>query len=198
MIRKFALKTVLKNKTKSICAVMAMILTTIMFCVLYTTAIGIHKAQEYSNIKSIGTIGQVVLKNCNEKTENAFNKIKENDMVESAGYRKYLADVINEELKYSVEFSYEDPVYSEHCFQQLVAGHMPRKANEIVMDKGTIEALGIQNKIGEPVTLDLKVGTNEFKEEFILVGWFNENNATEIKTGQIVLQKLLCHAVAPP
>ena len=140
MIRKFALKTVVKNKTKSICAVIAMLLTTIMFCTLYTTVMGIHNAQEYSNIKSIGTTGQVVLKDCNEETENAFKKIKENEMVESAGYRQYLADVINEELKYEVEFSYEDASYAEHCFQQLTGGHMPSAMNEVAMDRETMKA----------------------------------------------------------
>lgn len=189
MIRKFALKTVLKNKTKSICAVVAMFLTTIMFCTLYTTVVGIHNAQEYSNIKSIGTMGQVVLKNCDKETENAFNKIKENDKVESVGYRQYLADVINEELRYSVEFSYEDSIYSEHCFQQLISGHMPYAINEVVMDKGTMAVLGIKTKVGEPVILDLKIGTEHFQEKFILSGWFNQNTATEIKTGQVIVSK---------
>lgn len=189
MIRKFALKTVVKNKTKSICAVTAMLLTTIMFCTLYTTVMGIHNAQEYSNIKSIGTTGQVVLKDCNEETENAFKKIKENDMVESAGYRQYLADVINEELKYEVEFSYEDASYAEHCFQQLTGGHMPSAMNEVAMDRETMKALDIKAKVGEPVLLDLKIGTGHFKKKFILSGWFNENSATEIKTGQIIVSK---------
>lgn len=189
MIKKFALKTVLKNKTKSICAVVAMLLTTIMFCTLYTTVMGIHNAEEYSNIKTIGTIGHVVLKDCNEETENAFDKIKKSDMVESVGYRQYLADVINEELKYSVEFSYEDSAYSKHCFQQLITGHMPRTFNEIVMDKGTMKTLGIKAKEGETATLDLKVGTEEFEEKFILAGWFDENSAAEIKTGQVVVSK---------
>lgn len=189
MIRKFALKTVVKNKTKSICAVIAMLLTTIMFCTLYTTVMGIHNAQEYSNIKSIGTTGQVVLKDCNEETENAFKKIKENDMVESAGYRQYLADVINEELKYEVEFSYEDASYAEHCFQQLTGGHMPSAMNEVAMDRETMKALDIKAKVGEPVLLDLKIGTGHFKKKFILSGWFNENSATEIKTGQIIVSK---------
>lgn len=186
MIRKFAFKTTLKNRTKSICAIAAMLLTTIMFCTLYTTIVGLHSAQQYSNLKSIGTIGQVVLKDCDKKEENALWMMKKNDKVESIGYRKYFADVTNEGLKNSVEFSYEDLTYSEHCFQQLISGHMPKATNEIIMDKETMEALGVEPKVGQAVVLQLKIGKRQLEEKFTLAGWFNENDTSEIKTGQII------------
>ncbi|HAU85917.1 MAG TPA: hypothetical protein DCW90_10560 [Lachnospiraceae bacterium] len=189
MIRRFARKTIQKDKAKGICALIAMLLTSILFSTLFTTIIGINKAAEYSRIKTSGTSSQVVLKDCDKKTIDALDRIKENALVKSAGYRKYLADVVNKQLSYNVELSYEDNSYSKHCFQELEAGHMPQDINEIVIDEETIKSLNIEKKIGEAVTLDLRVGKKHVQETFCLSGWFPMNNATEIRTGQVVTSK---------
>ncbi|OYO76122.1 hypothetical protein CG709_16160, partial [Lachnotalea glycerini] len=192
MIRKFALRIIRADKTKGISAIIAMILTSILFSTLFTTIIGMNKASEYSEIKKSGMLSQIVLKDCDSKIEDAIEKIRSNDMVDSTGYRKYLADVVNDELSYNVELSYEDEVYSTHCFQDLKEGHMPEAENEIVMDESTIKALGIEKKIGASVPLNLKIGDTYVSEDFILSGWFELNNALEIKTGQVVTSK--CYA----
>jgi putative ABC transport system permease protein len=189
MIRRFALKTIRTDKVKGICAIVAMLLTSILFSTLFTTIVGINKASEYSDIKKSGTVSQIVMKDCNSKTINATNKIKNNSMVESAGYRKYLADVISNKLKYNVEFSYEDEPYSYHSFQNLIAGHMPQDIKEVVMDEETIKALGVEKKIGEVVNLNLRIGKSQVNEDFILAGWFKQNNTVAIKTGQVIASK---------
>jgi len=189
MIRRFARKTILTDKAKGICAIVAMLLTLILFSTLFTTIVGINKAAEYSNIKKSGTVSQIVLNDCDNNTINVTNKIKSNSMVESAGYRKYLAYVTNNKLKYNVEFSYEDEPYSCHSFQNLIAGHMPQDIKEIVMDEETINALGVEKKIGEVVCLNLSIGKSQVNEEFILSGWFKQNNAISIKTGQVIASK---------
>lgn len=189
MIRRFALKTIRTDKVKGICAIVAMLLTSILFSTLFTTIVGIKKAAWYSDIKKSGTVSQIVMKDCDSKTINATNKIKSNSMVESTGYRKYLADVISNKLKYNVEFSYEDAAYSRHCFQNLMAGHMPQDIKEIVMDEETIKTLGVEKKIGEVVNLNLRIGRSQVNEEFILSGWFKQNNAVNIKTGEVIASK---------
>lgn len=62
MIRGFALKTLLADKTRSVCAMIAMISTALLFAVLFTSVAGINGASTYYDLKQTGTQCHFVVK----------------------------------------------------------------------------------------------------------------------------------------
>lgn len=183
------LKRIRKNKFKSICIILSIVLTSVLFSTFFTAIVGVNGAAKYSKIKQSGSMNQVEINNCDNKTETAINQLQKNKSVKSVGYREYLADVIDDRLAYSVEFSYQDKTYSECNFQNLITGHMPKSKNEIVMDEDTLTDLGFDKKTGEKINLTLQIENKQVKETFRLVGWFASNRATETKTGFVIASK---------
>lgn len=188
MIRSFAIKTLLADKVKSICAIIAMILTTLLFTALFTTTIGMSNTSKYYRVKQTGTQCHFIVKPWTSELDETLEIIRENDYVELVGVRKFLAYVVNEELNYNVEVSYEDEAYANSSFHTLSEGHMPDDANEIVMDTTTMMNLGIPKEIGTEVSLELYAGSI-VTEEFIVCGWYEMNRAFQTKTGQLIVSK---------
>ena len=189
MIRGFALKALLADKTRSVCAMIAMISTALLFAVLFTSVAGINGASTYYDLKQTGTQCHFVVKDWDQDLNGSLEAICRNNLVRSAGFRKFLPFADNEELDYNVEVSFEDKAYADTCFHTLMEGHMPVRADEIVMDTVTMADLKIADEIGAKVALDLRVGESVVTEEFYLSGWYETNHAFQTKTGQLIVSE---------
>ncbi len=130
-----------------------------------------------------------MVKDWDQDLTGSLEVICRNSLVKSAGFRKFLAFAVNEELNYNVEVSFEDEAYADTCFHTLMEGYMPIRADEIVMDTVTMASLNIADEIGAKVTLDLRVGESVVTEEFYLSGWYEANRAFQTKTGQLIVSK---------
>ena len=65
-------------------------------------------------------------------------------------------------------------------------GRLPAEANEIAVDTTTLAELGVERKIGTPVSIDLDVSGETVTEEFVLSGWFEINKAYPVNIGQVI------------
>lgn len=192
MIRKFAFKSMMAEKFRCVCTIIAMVLTALLFSTLFTTAVGLNSANDYYTLKQLGTKVHFIIKDWDADLDGSVDKIRENELVSSAGCRKFLGYAVNEELNYNVEFSYMDEANAENDFYAPTAGRLPEAANEIAVDTTTLEALGAEKKIGAPITLDISVGDETETEAFILSGWFGINEAYPNKIGQILASREYC------
>lgn len=189
MIRKFAFKSLMADKLRCCCTIIAMILTSILFSSLFTTVIGIDKAYDYYNIKKTGTDYHFVVKDWALDSESTVNSIRDHGLVGSAGCRTFISYAMNKELNYNVEINYMDEEYAKHSFYGLTGGSMPTKANEVALDTLTIEALGAEKRVGAPVSIDIAVNGEAKTEDFVLSGWFNNNESYSVKVGQVLVSK---------
>ena len=189
MIRKFSFKSLMADKLRCCCTIIAMILTSILFSSLFTTVIGIDKAYDYYNIKKTGTDYHFVVKDWAPDSDDAVNRIREHSLVNSAGCRTFLSYAVNEELSYNVEINYMDEEYARHSFYGLTGGTMPSKANEVALDTLTLETLGIKKSVGAPVSIDIAVNDETKTEDFVLSGWFNNNESYSVKIGQVLVSE---------
>ena len=62
MIRKLAFRSLLAEKFRCVCTVVAMILTALLFSTLFTTAAGLDNANTFYEFKKLGTNAHVVIK----------------------------------------------------------------------------------------------------------------------------------------
>ena len=186
MIRKLAFRSLMAEKLRCICTITAMILTALLFSTLFTTAAGLDNANTFYEFKKLGTTAHAVVKDRGKSFVREAEAVRENGLVRTAGCRRFFGYAVNSGLNYNVEVSYMDPEESELDYYAPTGGKLPAGANEIAVDTTTLAALGIEERIGAPVSIDLEVGGETVTEEFVLSGWFEINKAYPVKIGQIV------------
>ncbi|MBO4865856.1 MAG: FtsX-like permease family protein [Ruminococcus sp.] len=185
MIRKLAFRSLLAEKFRCVCTIIAMILTALLFSTLFTTAAGLNSANDYYEFKKLGTTAHVVVKEW-DKDFNKVDAIRENVNVDKVGCRRFFGYAVNPELNYNVEISFMDEAESSLDFYTPTGGKMPAEVNEVAMDTTTMAALGIPQKVGAPVDIDMEVNGETVTESFVLAGWFDINKAYPVKVGQIM------------
>ena len=186
MIRKLAFRSLLAEKFRCVCTIIAMILTALLFSTLFTTAAGLNNANTYYEFKKLGTTAHVIVKDWDKGYGKEFEAIRDHGLVKKAGYRRFLGYAVNSGIKYNVEVSYMGADEAELDYYTPTSGKLPVEANEIAVDTTTLAALGVEKKVGTPVSIDLDVSGKTVTEEFVLSGWFEINKAYPVKIGQII------------
>ncbi|SFD05064.1 ABC transporter permease [Ruminococcus albus] len=185
MIRKLAFRSLMAEKFRCVCTIIAMILTALLFSTLFTTAAGLNSANDYYEFKKLGTTAHVVVKEW-DKDFAKVDTIRENVLVDKVGCRRFFGYAVNPELNYNVEISFMDEAESSLDYYTPTGGKMPAEVNEVAMDTTTMAALGIPQEVGAPVDIDMEVNGETVTESFVLAGWFDINKAYPVKVGQIM------------
>ena len=180
VIKQIAKKTFKANQNRNIVAVVAIVLTTVLFTTIFTMGFGLVNTVKEENIRKAGGDGQVVLSNI---TDTIYEDVKDDSSIDRIAYTKYVADEILEEklngLK--VEMWYMDNTAIEFARYTLEEGHIPEKENEIIVSTKILEKLGIEKKIGIPIKLKYRVKENIKEEEFILAGFWESEEFSNVE-----------------
>ncbi len=170
-VRRIADKSFLANRTRNVIAVAAIMLTSILFTALFTISSGMVENMQKQTMRQAGGDGMGVLKYI---TDEEYEKVKKHELVEEISYNRILCDSVeNEELlKRHGEFYYMDDTAIRLGFCEPTEGHKPEAENEIMMDTKAIQLLGLEQKVGAPVTLELIVHGKAVSREFVLSGWW--------------------------
>lgn len=181
-IRRIANNSFKSNRTRNIFAIIAIILTSVLFTSLFTMGAGMIQNIQQSTLRQVGGDGHVVLKYIDDEQ---FNAVKDHNSIKKIAYDRILCDNIenDELLKRRTEFWYYDDVGLELGFCELIAGHRPIAENEIIADTKTLQLLGVPLEIGSKVTLKLDIRNKIITRDFILCGWWE--SASEFNIGQI-------------
>ena len=186
MIRKLAFRSLIAEKFRCVCTVIAMILTALLFSTLFTTAAGLNNANTYYEFKKLGSNAHFMVKDWDKGLGKEVESIRENGLVKTTGYRRFFGYAVNSEFNYNVEVSYMDAGEAELDYYLPTGGELPTEANEVAIDTTTLAALGVEKKVGTPVSIDLDVSGKTVTEEFVLSGWFEINKAYTVKVGQVI------------
>lgn len=192
MIRKLAFRSLLAEKFRCVCTVVAMILTALLFSTLFTTAAGLDNANTFYEFKKLGTNAHVVIKDWDKGFGKEIEAIRENGLVKTAGCRRFFGYAVNSGLNYNVEVSYMDADEAALDYYTPTGGRLPTEANEVAVDTTTLAALGVEKKVGAPVSIELDVSGKTVTEEFVLSGWFEINKAYPVKIGQVINSEKYC------
>lgn len=182
-ILNFAKKNFITNKTKSFLTVITIILTT----ALLTSMGSLYATVKDQNVKYVeNNIGNF---HCNFKVENdeQFETLKNNVEIEKAGEEIRLGECNNDELgvnRLSLEYMDSDSAQLNNV--KLEKGHMPEKANEIVMSQWMVEKLNKIPKMGEIIHLKFMLPLSkeemwlnkkpiQAEKDFVLCGILKEN-----------------------
>lgn len=171
MIKQVADTSFKADKMRNLFAVIAIMLTTILFCGLFTIASSLLTSLEESTMRQVGGNSHGGFKYL---TMEEYETLSKHPDIKEISYSVVLAIAENEELiKRQTEIRYaNDALEAKMMFAMPTTGRLPEAKDEIAIDTLVLEKLGVPQKLGETVTLKYSVGGEQYTESFKLVGFW--------------------------
>ena len=145
-------RTFKKKKGRNLVAIIAILMTTILFTTLFTLAHSMRKNMVEMTFRQTGYDGQASFKTI---TAEQFSLIANHPDVAEAGESLVLGLAQNKKLGgKQVEIRWSSDINARHSFAMPATGTMPTAADEIALDTLILDRLGIPHQLGEIVTLE--------------------------------------------
>lgn len=167
------------NRTRNLIAITAIALTAVLFTALFTVGSGMVENIQRQTMRMAGGDGMGILKYV---TEEEYEQVKDHELIEEISYNRLMCGKINNDvlIKRHGELYYMDDTGIKLAFAEPAYGHKPEAANEIMMDRKTVRLLGMEEKVGTPVILNMVVHGEEVEREFVLSGWWEADPAFNV------------------
>lgn len=169
-----------KNKGRNLVAVLAILMTTMMFATLFTLAQSMSENLVEMTFRQTGYDAQVSFKSI---TSEQAKMLANHPDVKDVGESTVLGLAENKALSgKQVEIRWADESYASHSFCMPTTGHLPEKENEAALDTLTLKRLGVEPKLGETVTLEWRKDLSDPEAEtvsstFTLSGFWEGNES---------------------
>lgn len=173
-IRNISFKTLLASKKRNIIAVGAIALTSVLFTVLFTMALSLVSSNESLLSKRTGCYAHGSFK---EVTQEQIEQLSKHKLVKAVGERIIIGRIYEGKFQNTgAELSFMDENCAKWSFSEPKTGKLPEKNNEIVLDTGALEKLGIEPKVGNIVHLSFELLNNNgasfvVEDDFVLSGF---------------------------
>lgn len=170
-VRRLALRNMKSAKTRNIIAVIAIILTTVLFTSLFTIALSVIDGFQEANFRQIGTYTHGDFERL---TEEQLNELKDDEAFKELGVRMLLGTAEDAPFnKISVEVSYVDETCAKFLYLTPEEGALPSEGtNKAAADTTILKLLGIEPEIGKEFELTFNVNNNPVTKTFILSGYW--------------------------
>lgn len=167
-----------ENKGRNIVAILAIILTTLMFTTLFVLTQSMSKNLVEMTFHQTGYDAQVSFKGIMPEQAKLIASHKN---VKEVGTSIVLGLAENQNLSgRQVEIRWADDSFATHSFSYPSTGTMPSKQNEIALDTLTLKKMGITPKLGQEITLEWRKDLNSKEitsSTFILSGYWEGNES---------------------
>ena len=187
-LRKLAKKIIKANKNRNRIAMVAIVLTTLLFTSIFSLASAMKDSFELDGFKQNGSYAHAAFKNVNEEQ---ITSLGSDDRIKEFGIRQFFGIASGPAFEKMLgEVSATDVVSAKQMFSSPQVGRLPKEeTKEIACDTKVLEALGVEAKLGEKVTLTYDIGEaygeNLATDDFVLSGYWDYDPG--IKVRQIFL-----------
>lgn len=170
IIKILSTRSLRANRKKNLIAVLAIMLTCILFTAVFSIGGSMLKSSQESTMRQVGSSQMAGLKYALPED---YETLSKDAAVKHISKKITVGHACNEELsKVNTEINYADEIYAKSSFNEPQQGHMPKERNEIAASSIVLKALGIPCKVGEKVPLMIDVDGKIIEEEFTLAGWW--------------------------
>ena len=170
IIKILSTRSLRANRKKNLIAVLAIMLTCILFTAVFSIGGSMLKSSQESTMRQVGSSQMAGLKYALPED---YETLSKDAAVKHISKKITVGHACNEELsKVNTEINYADEIYAKSSFNEAQQGHMPKERNEIAASSIVLKALGIPCKVGEKVPLMIDVDGKIIEEEFTLAGWW--------------------------
>ena len=172
-IRKLSNRSLKNNRMRNIFAVLAIVLTGILFTAAFSLTSGAMQAAQESTMREVGTNAHVGLK---DATTEQYERVVADPMVKRSSYNIFIATADNL-IKHQAELRYiPEESALQDMFITLEEGHIPVEENEIIVDTFTLDEFGLPYKLGEKIPLQFSFMGEAVQGEFTVCGWYQGYN----------------------
>ena len=158
-----------QNRGRNVVAVLAVVLTTMMFTALFTLAQSMGRNMTEMYLRQSGTKAHAGTK---QITDEQITQLAAHPDIVHFGKSIVLGTAKNPCLAgRQVELRYGSDQYARDVFAYPTTGRMPEQRDEIALDTQVLARLDIALELGQSVTLEWENGT----DTFTLCGWWEGN-----------------------
>ena len=168
-VKKLYSRSLRHNRTRNLFAVLAIILTGMLFTAVFSLLGGVIQVTEESTMREVGGRAHAGLKGA---TAEQYEKIISDPLVKRSDYN-ILIGVADNILKRSGEVRYlpEEKSLPDY-FITLEEGHLPDTEDGIVVDTFVMDECKIPHALGEKITLVIPFMGKRVEKEFTISGWY--------------------------
>lgn len=165
-----------QNRKRNLVAILAILLTAMMFTTLFTLAQSLSRNMEEMYLRQTGTTAHATAK---QITDAEIDRLASHPGIASYGKSIVVGLAENRQLAgRQVEIRYASDQYAKDSFAYPTVGKMPENKGEIALDTLTIERLGLSLELGQTVTLEWRKDQTSpeiTSSTFTLCGWWEAN-----------------------
>lgn len=175
-ICKLVNRTFKYNKTRNIIGLIAICLTAILFTSVFSIGMSALNSLQQTTMRQVGTQAHGGFKYL---TMPQYDKLKNDPKIKDISYNIIVGTAENPELsKTYTEIRYTEEKNAKWSFSMPTTGRLPEKENEIATTIQVLDALGIEHKLGENVTLQFTANGKKHEDSFVLCGYWNVDDIT--------------------
>ena len=168
-VRKLSARSLKNNRMRNIFAVMAIILTCVLFTTVFSLTSGAMQAAQESTMREVGGRFHAGIK---AATAEQYEKVAADPLVKKSSYNILIGRAENV-LKRQAELRYmPEESALQDMFITLEQGRMPESYDEIVVDTFVMDELGIPCAVGESIPITFSFQGEEIAQEFVVCGWY--------------------------
>ena len=186
VIKKLAGRYFKSSKSRNVIAVIAIILTSILFTTIFTLGSGLLDTIQDQNIRKAGGDGHAALSYI---SDDIFDEIKDNELIDRISYTKSVSYRLHNAglEKWRAEMWYMDDTALEFGRYEPTVGRTPEAENEIMVDTETLKALGVPAELGATVSLEYEIKGKTYTTDFVLCGFWETDSLSNI--GRLIVSK---------
>ena len=156
------------NKIRNVIALLAIILTAVLFTAVATVFQGAQVSIFEQRIRQSGTRFMASVKfTTAEETE----EIMADPAWETVGVERPLWNAANPELaNMNVSLAWMDENYAEYSYMEIEEGHMPQEQYDIACDTEVLRLLGVPAELGSRITIQYITDEGVQETDFTLCG----------------------------
>ncbi len=156
------------NRMRNLIAILAIILTTILFTTVTTIGMGATESitltmQMLKGSRSDGDFHNM--------TAEQYEALQDAHFIKEYGLRMPIGFLENTAC-HNIEFNVLDSIQADLTFCMPVHGSVPKAENEIVTSDVALRDLGVDPEVGAVVTITFTAHSREYQLDMIVSGWF--------------------------
>lgn len=192
-ISRISVGSIRKNRTRNIVAILAILLTTIMFTTLFTISGGVLDTIQEQTSRQVGTSAHAGFKYL---TWEQYEKIASDPEVKDISYNIFIGFGENPEFsKMHTEIRYVEEKDAEWSFCTPTTGRLPESENEAAVSESILDALGVPHELGVKIPIEFTARGQKYRDEFTVCGFWPQDLASG--SNNIYLSREYSEKVAP-
>lgn len=160
------------SKMRNLIAVLAIMLTAILFTTVTTIGMGTMDSMTLTMQMQKGSRSDGDFRNM---TAEQYEALADADFIKEYGLRMPIGFLTNTN-RTNIEFDVLDETQADLTFCTPSHGNIPQAENEIVTSDAALRDLGVEPEVGATVTIAFTAHGQEYQMDMVVSGWFEATN----------------------